>query len=95
MRISKEMIDFLKSSTLELSQKADIYLFGSRTDDKLQGGDIDILILSESPLNRSFLRSMKTNFFKQFGMQKLDLINFTFSEKHPFKSLILETAILL
>jgi uncharacterized protein len=95
MRLSSEIIDFLKLSAAKQPQKVDVYLFGSRTDDHLRGGDIDILILSEISLSRSFLRSIKTGFFKQFGLQKLDLINFTFSEKHPFKSMILENAVLL
>lgn len=95
MRLKKEVIDYFKSSILNQSQKVDVYLFGSRTDDTLRGGDIDILILSESTLSRTFLRTIKINFFKQFGMQKLDLINFTYIEKHPFKSLILEKAVLL
>jgi len=95
MRLKKEVIDYFKSSTLDQSQKVNVYLFGSRTDDNLCGGDIDILILSESTLSRTFLRSIRTNFFRQFGMQKLDLINFTHTEKDPFKSLIMENAVLL
>jgi predicted nucleotidyltransferase len=70
----------------------EVFLFGSRVADDLRGGDIDILILSEKPLNKKSLRQIKVDFYKQFGWQKLDLLNFTIEESHPFKSLILEEA---
>ena len=44
MRLSTDKINYLKKLSLELFNSSDIYLFGSRVDDALKGGDIDIYI---------------------------------------------------
>ena len=47
MRLSSKEITVLKEKLFKLSPHAKIYLFGSRTDDFLQGGDIDLLVVSD------------------------------------------------
>ncbi len=37
----------------------------------------------------------KVDFYKRFGWQKIDLVNFTFKEENPFKKSVLENAIQL
>lgn len=93
MRLTRKEADFIKSRILAVDPDAEIYLFGSRADDSQKGGDIDVLILTEERLPRSALRSIKLDFYSQFGYQKLDLINFLFQEDLPFKKLaMLEAA---
>ncbi len=92
MRLNSEIIDYFKRKTESLPTKAEVYLFGSRVAGQLKGGDLDIMILSEEPLDRMLLRQIRIDFFKRFGWQKLDLVNFTHGESHPFKSLILDEA---
>jgi len=72
-----------------------VYLFGSRTNDDALGGDIDILILTEKPINKRIFRPIRVEFFKQFGWQKLDLVNYTYNDTSVFKQLIQTTAIQL
>lgn len=72
----------------KIDPKAEVYLFGSRTDDEARGGDIDILILSEERLPITSVRMLRREFFKSFGWQKLDLVNFLFNEEDPFRNLI-------
>ncbi len=91
MRISKETIKYFKNSLLNNSDK--LYLFGSRTDDKKLGGDIDICILSSEKYTIQQLDKISINFMKQFGWQKLDLKNWTFNEKNSFKDLVMDSAI--
>ncbi len=42
MRLSNRLKSYITKSVLESFGEVDIYLFGSRTDDTKQGGDIDI-----------------------------------------------------
>ena len=52
---------------------ADIYLFGSRVDDSLKEGDIDLLIASDN-LGFSEKISILTDIKRIIGDQKIDLL---------------------
>ena len=94
MRISQQKLDFLSKNIKHVLTNCKLYLFGSRVDDNERGGDIDILILSDKKLNLSEKLKIKRNFYNKFGEQKIDLVNFTFSEKTAFKDLILSEPII-
>ena len=47
MRLSRHMFDQIKKSFSEIFHDGSIYLFGSRVDDNLKGGDIDLYIETE------------------------------------------------
>ena len=85
----------LKSTILSILPGAKVYLFGSRIDDNIKGGDIDILIIAERTLNFIEEGQIEQNFFKHYGAQKLDLISFKESDKAPFKTVALMNAIQL
>jgi predicted nucleotidyltransferase len=93
MRLRKTEIENLKTSIYLQDKNALIYLFGSRTDKNLRGGDIDILIISKNILKKD-RRKIKRNFFEEFGEQKLDLIiEKDLENLSPFSKEILEKAI--
>ena len=46
MRLTEAERNSIRTIIFHLDPEAQIYLFGSRTDDKKRGGDIDLLILS-------------------------------------------------
>lgn len=95
MRIKEPIRQFFIDEVAKIDPKAEVYLFGSRTDDEARGGDIDILILSEERLPGPSIRLLRREFFKSFGWQKLDLINFLFQEEDPFKNVIFKQLIKL
>jgi len=75
MRLNKNQIKFFKKLSLEIFNSPNIYLFGSRTDDNLRGGDIDLYIQTDKKEN--ILKSkivFLREFEKEFGEQKIDLI---------------------
>ena len=48
MRLEKDEIASIRSVIKLLDSKAKIFLYGSRVDDSKRGGDIDLLVVSES-----------------------------------------------
>ena len=51
MRVKSEHVIFLKQSIKKYLPDADLYLIGSRENDKLKGGDIDILVIKKKAVN--------------------------------------------
>jgi len=92
MRLKDEIKRFIKDKAPGLSPGVEVYLFGSRTNDHLRGGDIDILLLSDQKIEKSKLRNFRLDFYKKFGWQKIDLVNFTKDDTSTFKTLILTSA---
>lgn len=92
MRLKQEEIKTLKSKLYELSKDAKLYLFGSRVDDSKKGGDIDLLVVSDK-LNKKDLRTLRIEFFKNFGEQKLDIILDDGKFSNPFTKLIFNKAV--
>ncbi|NDP23121.1 MAG: nucleotidyltransferase domain-containing protein [Paludibacter sp.] len=93
MRINNKIITFLKSSFSEKTPEAKLYLFGSRIHDDAQGGDIDVMIISDTLIEKRMIRNIRVEFYKKFGWQKIDLVNFTFSDTSVFKQLVEKEAI--
>lgn len=95
MRLSPATCQAIKSNVAKMIPEADCYLFGSRTDDSLKGGDIDLLILTPEKLPLNQISRLRRSILNQIGEQKLDLVHFTTSSSHPFKMIALENAIAL
>lgn len=74
---------------------ADIFLFGSRANDQLKGGDIDILVIDKSKFTFQQIRDVKIAFYKEFGEQKIDIVSFKWDESSTFRDLALLEAIKL
>lgn len=81
MRLSEQQIQIIKQSVRQIfSEKAVVYVFGSRVDSAKRGGDIDLYV--ETPEQRDLLQK-KVRFIRmlwqQLGEQKIDVIinNFT------------------
>lgn len=75
MRLETYEIDSIKNNFNNIFNEGRILLFGSRTDDALKGGDIDLYL---EPLNTNNLYEKKINFLLQLdndlGEQKIDVI---------------------
>lgn len=103
MRLSTEEIEHIISvlnTHLKLSN-AELRLFGSRTNDKARGGDIDLLLIFtdtacyEQALEKKLM--ILVNLKEKLGDQKIDLITTTADEipADPFLDMIYDTSILL
>lgn len=82
MRLSEQYRTVIKQTTLEVwGNQASIVLFGSRMDDTIRGGDIDLLVNPKTKLTAQELVRNKIRFLSQLdiqlGEQKIDLIVLT------------------
>jgi predicted nucleotidyltransferase len=77
MRLNQFQIDtIVELAKKHFGQQTTVYLFGSRTDDKQKGGDIDLLIKNMNGATLTietkirFLAELKT----QIGDRKIDVV---------------------
>jgi uncharacterized protein len=93
MRIKKEKIDFLKKEVVSILPESNVFLFGSRVNNNLKGGDIDIMVLGERPFTNQEKRNIRVAFYKKFGEQKIDIISFVHGEASLFKDMVIQDAV--
>lgn len=78
---------------LSLDAEATVYLFGSRTDDFKQGGDIDLLVISQI-LTWDHKRLIRNGICDKIGEQKIDIL-ISKDEATPFVIKAIKTGIKL
>jgi DNA polymerase sigma len=93
MRLDYHIIQFFKQAIGEKVPEASLYLFGSRTINDALGGDIDMMVLSRDPVDKKIFRTIRIEFYKKYGWQKVDIVNFTYDDTSVFKQLIQSNAI--
>lgn len=95
MRLSSSEQSIITQAVHRQDPSAQIILFGSRVNDDSKGGDIDLLVLSDSI---SFPQEweIRRDILDQIGWQKLDLIVRRHNQKDSaIVGIALETGILL
>jgi len=75
MRLSKQEVQAIQTNFKKFFNEGEIYLFGSRVDDKKKGGDIDLYI---STSNKENIYEKKLQFLihlkREIGEQKIDIV---------------------
>lgn len=79
MRLNTNEIDTIKElSKSFFGNGSKVILFGSRVDDSLRGGDIDLYIIPQKKMSRSEIRKERILYLvslkSSIGDQKIDLI---------------------
>lgn len=93
MRLNNSIINFFKQAFEKEIPGAKVYLFGSRANDSAFGGDIDLMVLTQNQVDKRLFRAIRIEFYKKFGWQKIDLVNFTFEDHSIFRQLITTNAV--
>jgi len=73
MRLKEFEIVAIKDAVCSLDKEANVYLFGSRTDEMKKGGDIDLLIISDK-LEFGDKYKIYSKITKTLEDQKIDII---------------------
>lgn len=73
MRLTTSEADAIRDEVGRLDPEAELYLYGSRTDDAARGGDIDLLVVSDKLALRDVLR-LRIRILDRIGWQQLDLV---------------------
>ena len=87
MRISEIEKTTIVNAILEKDKNAQIFLFGSRTDDFKKGGDIDILVQSDE-IGLLEIVKIESTIFKNIPEQKIDLLVSKSNETNHFVDFI-------
>lgn len=100
MRLRQNEIEAIKEVTKAIfGENASIILFGSRTNDSLKGGDIDLLILCNRKISSSEKYQLKIKFLVQLkkivGDQKIDVLIEENQQQSFFLKTVKNEAILL
>jgi predicted nucleotidyltransferase len=72
MRLDTNEVETIREEIQQSDPAAEIYLYGSRTDDSARGGDIDLWVRSSRITYRDTLRLL-TRIKDRIGWQKIDL----------------------
>jgi predicted nucleotidyltransferase len=77
MRITKEQIQLIIQTVSCLAGAgAEVYLFGSRLNDQAKGGDVDLLIESDTPLSLIHRAQIKMELESQLDLP-IDIVTKT------------------
>jgi len=95
MRLSEQQLQAIKESVSKELTQAEIFLYGSRVDDDKRGGDIDLLVYSEAPVNLMLKTKIKSKIKQKIGDQKLDIQFLKSGETNAFVELVKSEAIKL
>ncbi len=87
MRLSNLEKKSIIDTILYHDPEAEIYLYGSRCDDKKRGGDIDIAIVSDE-ITKSEKSKIRLTLYNLIGEQKIDIVSGKITE-----SVFLEKAV--
>ena len=81
-RLNSQQISTIKQLALGLFGSRDVWVFGSRADESLKGGDIDLYLETDK---RDHVLQSKFTFLREFdkacGEQKVDLLINTHQEQ--------------
>ncbi len=75
MRLTADQVNTIKLNTRQLfGENAKVYLFGSRTDDHAKGGDIDLFLESDHPIDLEMQIKFLSAIQKNVTERKIDLV---------------------
>ena len=93
MRLRNSARESIVKAIKNIDPESEIYLFGSRANDSLKGGDIDLLIVTDK-LTYDDKLTIKKRLFSEIEEQKIDII-ISQSGDEPFVKMIFDQAIML
>ena len=72
MRLKEKEILIIKETVVDIFGEAQVYLFGSRVDERKKGGDIDLFIVSENATFQNKIKALAK--LKRLLHKPIDLV---------------------
>lgn len=72
MRLSKQAAEAISNAVRTADPAAEVWLYGSRVDDAARGGDIDVLVVSDTLTFQDVIR-LRRVILDRIGWQQLDI----------------------
>jgi predicted nucleotidyltransferase len=91
MRLTGQQREDMAATIRRFDPDARGYLFGSRVDDSKRGGDIDLLILSDT-LKKDQRIDIRAELKKRLGQQKIDIV-IAHDLSKPFTRIAIQEAV--
>lgn len=91
IRLKSEEINIIKESVASFDPDAKVFLFGSRVDPNKKGGDIDLLVFSQTLKEMDSLKILK-KIFDRMEEQKIDIL-IASDTSEPFVKLALSNGV--
>lgn len=95
MRLTAEEANKIKSIIRRYKPEAQVFLFGSKTNNDALGGDIDLMVIDESRLTFSTKIDILFDLNHELYEAKYDIVSYAYSENPPFRQHIQKHAILI
>jgi len=91
MRITELQKNAIIDAVKSADPDAQVWLFGSRTDDSKKGGDIDIAIFSEK-INKDVMQEIQVrrSICNRIGEQKIDIVTTNSGKEAIFRLAVAE-----
>lgn len=95
MRLTPEEQHIIKAAVAAQDPQAEVWLFGSRADDSKRGGDIDLLVFSQS-MGWKEKSAVWWELQEKLGEQKIDIVVGKDKDaSEPFVQMAMEKAVRL
>ncbi len=95
MRLKTHEKNAILRHTSRYAAGGEAYLFGSRVNPESRGGDIDLLLLTDTKLPLRRVRELRRAILSDIGEQKLDIVNFAKQTEDAFKDIALQGSVKL
>ncbi len=96
MRLKPEQVRFIKSTIARyFGEGARVWLFGSRVDDAKRGGDVDLFVQPDDPVDRYLLRMRCLSDLEEGLPYPVDLVVEDAGRELPIYRLALAEGVLL
>ncbi len=86
MRLTDQQVDAIKRAAAEIyGEAAQVWLFGSRVDDRKRGGDIDLLIRPPECARHALIDKIRLlgRLEQALGERKIDVVIETAHDRRP------------
>lgn len=95
VRLDLSVVEVIRQEVGRLDSGADVYLYGSRVNDDVRGGDIDLLVMSDRIGFRDIIR-LRRRILDRIGWQQMDLaVRRRDQAAEPLAAMALETGVRL